>query len=160
MNRFDQNQGDIWMNYEKIIINTLDSFGVSRSYTGYNYVVYALLLTLEDNKRIECITKTLYLDVAKHFHTTWSCVEKNMRTVVNHVWDSHNTQLLETIFNRSGRSKKPTNKEFLKYMYDYVIQPRKEFLIGGRKIPVVCPISNNYCEALKIFYNRIANMIE
>ena len=102
------------MNYEKVIINTLDSFGVSRSYTGYNYVVYGLLLILEDSERIECITKTLYLDVAKHFHTNWNCVEKNMRTVVNHVWDSHNTELLETIFSRSGRSRKPTNKEFLK----------------------------------------------
>ena len=110
------------MNYEKVIINTLDSFGVSRSYTGYNYVVYGLLLILEDSERIECITKTLYLDVAKHFHTNWNCVEKNMRTVVNHVWDSHNTELLETIFSRSGRSRKPTNKEFLKYMYDYIIQ--------------------------------------
>ena len=92
------------MNYEKVIINTLDSFGVSRSYTGYNYVVYGLLLILEDSERIECITKTLYLDVAKHFHTNWNCVEKNMRTVVNHVWDSHNTELLETIFSRSGRT--------------------------------------------------------
>ena len=40
------------MNYEKVIINTLDSFGVSRSYTGYNYVVYGLLLILEDSERI------------------------------------------------------------------------------------------------------------
>lgn len=148
------------MNYEKIIINTLDSFGVSRSYTGYNYVVYALLLTLEDNERIECITKTLYLDVAEHFHTTWSCVEKNMRTVVNHVWDSHNTQLLETIFNRSGRSKKPTNKEFLKYMYDYVIQFGNEVQIADRKLPVICPISNSYCEALSVFYIKLTRMID
>ena len=58
------------MDYEKVIINTLDSFGVSRSYTGYNYVVYSLQLILEDEERIDCITKTLYLDVAKHFHTT------------------------------------------------------------------------------------------
>ena len=103
------------MNYEKIIINTLDSFGVSRSYTGYNYVVYGLLLILEDSGRIECITKALYLDVAKHFHTTWNCVEKNMRTVVNHVWDSHNTHRLPIIFSRSGRSRQPTNKEVLTY---------------------------------------------
>ena len=103
------------MDYEKVIINTLDSFGVSRSYTGYNYVVYSLQLILEDEERIDCITKTLYLDVAKHFHTTWSCVEKNMRTIVNCVWNSHNTELLDIIFNRSNRNKKPTNKEFFKY---------------------------------------------
>lgn len=148
------------MNYEKVIISTLDSFGVTRSYTGYEYVVHGLLLIIEDRSRLECITKYLYLDIAQHYHTSWNCVEKNIRTVVNSVWNSHNTQLLEAVFNKSMHTKKPTNKEFLKYMYDYIIQPRKEFLIGGRKIPVVCPISNNYCEALKIFYNRIANMIE
>lgn len=148
------------MNYEKVIINTLDSFGVSRSYTGYSYVVYALTLILEDNGRMECITKALYLDVAKHFHTTWSCVEKNMRTIVNHVWDSHNTELLEIIFNRSGRSKKPTNKEFLKYMYDYVIQLGNEIKSADRQIPAICPISNTYCEALSIFYIKLSRLID
>ncbi|MCC2253275.1 sporulation initiation factor Spo0A C-terminal domain-containing protein [Ruminococcus sp. CLA-AA-H200] len=148
------------MNYEKVIMNTLDSFGVTRSYTGYDYVVHGLLLIIEDRERIECITKHLYLDIAKHYHTSWNCVEKNMRTVVNSVWNSRNTELLEAVFSRSSRTKKPTNKDFLKYMYDYVIQPRKEISIAGRKIPFVCPISNNYCEALVSFYIRIARMIE
>ena len=148
------------MNYEKVIINTLDSFGVSRSYTGYNYVVYGLLLILEDSERIECITKTLYLDVAKHFHTNWNCVEKNMRTVVNHVWDSHNTELLETIFSRSGRSRKPTNKEFLKYMYDYIIHFDNEIMIADRRIPMICPVSNAYCEALSTFYIKLLQIYE
>ena len=141
------------MNYEKVIINTLDSFGVSRSYTGYNYVVYGLLLILEDSERIECITKTLYLDVAKHFHTNWNCVEKNMRTVVNHVWDSHNTELLETIFSRSGRSRKPTK-------YDYIIHFDNEIMIADRQIPMICPVSNAYCEALSTFYIKLSQIYE
>lgn len=148
------------MNYEKIIVSTLDSFGVSRSYTGYNYVVYGLMLILEDKERIECITKTLYIDVAKHFQTTWSCVEKNMRTIVNHVWASHNTELLEVVFNRSYLNKKPTNKEFLKYMYDYITRFESDIQIAGQKMPVVCPISNAYCEALNIFYTKLSRMID
>ena len=148
------------MNYEKIIINTLDSFGVSRSYTGYNYVVHGLLLILEDDERIECITKTLYLDIAKYFHTNWTCVEKNMRTIVNCVWNSHNVELREIIFNRTNRNKKPTNKEFLKYMYDYIMQAGSEVQIADRYIPVVCPISNSYCAALSAFYVRLSRMIK
>ena len=148
------------MNYEKIIINTLDSFGVSRSYTGYNYVVHGLLLILEDAERIECITKTLYLDIAKYFHTNWTCVEKNMRTIVNCVWNSHNVELLEIIFNRTNRNKKPTNKEFLKYMYDCIMQAGSEVQIADRYIPVVCPISNSYCAALSAFYVRLSRMIK
>ena len=104
------------MNYEKIIVNILDSFGVNRSYTGHGYVVYGLLLIIEDPERLEFITKSLYLDIAKHYRTNWSCVEKNIRTIANCVWDSRNTELLETIFNKSNRDKIPTNKEFLKCM--------------------------------------------
>lgn len=148
------------MNYEKVITNTLDSFGVSRSYTGYSYVVYALMLILEDNERMECITKALYLDVAKHFRTTWSCVEKNIRTIVNHVWNSHNAELIEIIFNRSGLGRKPTNKEFLKYMYDYVIQFENEMQAANSNIPAICPISNTYCEALSIFYIKLSQLIK
>ena len=148
------------MNYEKVITNTLDSFGVSRSYTGYNYVVYGLQLILEDEERLECITKALYLDVAKHFHTNWSCVEKNMRTIVNCVWHSHNVELLEIIFSRSHRNKKPTNKEFFKYMYDYIIQINHEVQISDRQISVICPISNTYCEALGAFYIKLSRLIE
>lgn len=148
------------MNYEKVIINTLDSFGVSRSYTGYNYVVYGLLLIVEDRERIECITKSLYLDIAKHFHTNWTCVEKNIRTVVTSVWNSHNIELLEIIFSKSNRTKKPTNKEFLKYMYDYIIQVNNEVKIADRMIPVICPISNTHCEALSAFYIRLSKMFD
>lgn len=156
----DQIGEDIQMNYEKIIINTLDSFGVSRSYTGYNYVVQGLLLILEDPERIECITKTLYIDIARSFHTNWGCVEKNMRTIVNCVWHSHNIELLEIIFNRSNRNKKPTNKEFLKYLYDYIVKMNSDVKIADRFIPVICPISNGYCAALSAFYIRLSKMIE
>ena len=148
------------MNYEKVIISTLDSFGVSRSYTGYGYVVYGIQLIIEDKERIECITKSLYHDIAEHYHTTWNCVEKNMRTVINSVWESHNDRLLEIIFNKSNRNKKPTNKEFLKYMYDYVIQTGNEIRIADRLVPIICPISNSYCEALSVFYVNLSRMMK
>ena len=148
------------MDYEKVIINTLDSFGVSRSYTGYNYIVYSLQLILEDEERIDCITKTLYLDVAKHFHTTWSCVEKNMRTIVNCVWNSHNTELLDIIFNRSNRNKKPTNKEFFKYMYDYILRSSDECLMPESSLCICCPISNEYCETLELFCMKLLKMMK
>lgn len=148
------------MNYENIIINTLDSFGVSRSYTGYDYVVYGLLLILEDPERMECITKTLYIDIAEHYNTTWSCVEKNMRTIVKCVWDSHNIELLEIILKKSNRKKKPTNKEFLKYMYDYLIRISSDVKVADQYIPVICPISNHYCSALNAFYIRLSRMLQ
>lgn len=145
------------MNYEKVIINTLDSFGISRSYTGYNYVVHGLLLIIEDSERIECITKSLYIDIAKHFHTSWNCVEKNMRTIVNSVWNSENRELLEIVFHKSNRPKKPANKEFLKYMYDYILTV-DDFDLCHFQIPAVCPISKTYCESLSLFFLNLSNI--
>lgn len=149
------------MNYQKVIINILDSFGVNRSYTGYNYVVYGLLLIMEDPERLEYITKSLYLDIAKHYGTNWSCVEKNMRTIVHCVWNSaHNPELLEIIFNKSNRDKKPTNKEFLKYMYDYIIQDQNSMEYNNSSATVICPISNRSCDVLSTFYIRLSELIK
>lgn len=148
------------MTYEQIIIHTLDSFGVNRSYTGYDYVIHGVLLLIEDRDRLGCITKSLYLDIASHFHTSWNCVEKNMRTVVTSIWESHNTELLDLIFNKSNRDRKPTNKEFMKYMYDYVIQAGSRMQSNGQNTPVLCPISNQYCESLMLFYSRLSRILE
>ena len=159
-NRLLKLERGIPMNYEKMIVNILDSFGVNRTYTGHGYVVYGLLLIIEDPERLELITKSLYLNIAKHYNTNWSCVEKNIRTIVNCVWDSHNTQLLEIIFNKSNRDKKPTNKEFLKYMYDYITYYQEDISVTDRLISVICPVSKQHCEALSTFYIRLSQMLE
>lgn len=148
------------MNYEKIIKDTLDAFGVHRSYTGYNYVTYGLLLIIEDKDRMECITKLLYPDIASFFRTSWNCVEKNIRTVVNSIWETHNTELLNFIFNKSTKDKKPTNKEFFKYMYDYIIKFSDDRLMPESRICVKCPISNEYCETLELFCRKLMDTIK
>ena len=160
MNRRLRSERGIHMTYEQIIISTLDSFGVSRSYTGYDYVVHGLLLIIEDRERLDCITKSLYLDIASHFHTSWNCVEKNMRTVVTSVWESHNTELLDLIFNKSRRDRKPTNKEFMKYMYDYILYAGSHIQSSGKNLSVLCPLSNRYCESLMLFYVRLSRILE
>lgn len=148
------------MNDEKMIVNILDSFGVNRSYTGHSYVVYGLLLIIENPECLELITKSLYLDIAKHYHTNRNCVEKNIRTIVNCVWDSQNTELLEVIFNKSHRDKKPTNKEFLKYMFDYIMYLHEDSEATDKFGTAICPISKHHCDALSIFYIRLSRMLE
>lgn len=148
------------MNYKRAIISILDSLGANKSYTGYDYVVHGLMLMLEDKESVTCITKSLYIDIAKHYNTTWNCVEKNIRTVVRSVWNTTNTDLLKIIFKKSGREKKPTNKEFFKYMYDYIVHLTHGTQSADRHIAVICPISNTYCEALSAFYIRLSRMIE
>lgn len=55
----------------------------------------------EDQTRVSNITKALYIDIAAHYETSWSCVEKNIRNTVNAIWTSENKTILEIIFNRN-----------------------------------------------------------
>ena len=148
------------MEYKRMIVDTLDYLGVNKSYLGYDYVVYGMLLTLKDKEYATYITKSLYLDIAKHSDTSWNCVEKNIRTVVNAVWNSENVELLELIFKKSSGAKKPTNKEFFRYMYEYITDICRGCEKGEGWLRVVCPVSNKYCEALESFYIKLTRIRE
>lgn len=148
------------MSYKRAITGILDSLGANKSYTGYDYVVYGLLLMLEEKESVTCITKSLYIDIAKQYNTTWNCVEKNIRTVVKSVWNSANSELLKKIFKRSTKEKKPTNKEFFKYMYDYIMEVEGNLCADTTVISGICPISNRYCESLSVYYTNLFNTPE
>ena len=74
------------MNHNTLVIemkSTLDKLIAARTSLGYDYIVYGLLLINEDQTRVSNITKALYIDIAAHYETSWSCVEKNIRNTVN-----------------------------------------------------------------------------
>ena len=111
------------MNHNTLVIeikSTLDKLIAARTSLGYDYIVYGLLLINEDQTRVSNITKALYIDFAAHYETSWSCVEKNIRNTVNAIWTSENKTILEMIFNRTYMDRKPTNKEFFEYLYDFI----------------------------------------
>lgn len=104
------------MNHNTLVIeikSTLDKLIAARTSLGYDYIVYGLLLINEDQTRVSNITKALYIDIAAHYETSWSCVEKNIRNTVNAIWTSENKTILEMIFNRTYMDKKQRIKNFL-----------------------------------------------
>lgn len=56
------------------------SLGLSRSYAGYKYLVYALELLREEPERLELVTKGIYPEVARRFGVTFGGVDKGLRT--------------------------------------------------------------------------------
>ena len=144
------------MNYKRIIVNTLDCLRAGKRYVGYDYVVYGLTLMLEDEDRATYITKSLYVDIAKHYNTTWNCVEKNIRTVVHSIWDLADPELLRLVFKSPNRKKRPTNKEFFRYMYEYIVNINSDVPMSAKEIIVICPISHKPCESLSSFYMKLS----
>lgn len=84
---------------------------ISPSSRSFLQIAYALSLIQKDPDRLHHITKYLYPDVAKHFHTSASCVERNIRAAAAYAW-SYNSKLL--IEMSCGFLKdRPTASEFL-----------------------------------------------
>lgn len=133
------------MNYERKVIDVLDLLGASRLYIGYNYIVYGLMLLLENNEFMLDVIKPLYIDIAKHYNTSWNCVEKNIRYIVKSIWISENNDLLIQIFKRTAFDQRPVNKEFFRDMYEYIQNTYEENEVISSRL--VCPITRQYCKA-------------
>lgn len=95
----------------KKINGLLNRLGVTANYTGFFQMAYALKICAEQQDRLLFITKLIYPDVAKHFHTNWRAVERNMRTVGNIIWQENRT-LLEDLACRPLHQK-PTTAQLL-----------------------------------------------
>ena len=64
----------------------LRNLGISSSYNGFPQTAYAIQLAIDDSDRLRLITKHIYPDVASYYSTTWTAVERNIRTVVTVAW--------------------------------------------------------------------------
>lgn len=131
--------------YERVIMETLKSLGASKTYVGYDYVLFGLILLFQDKRKITGIVKSLYLDIADYYETTWSCVEKNIRWLIKCMWVSDNDDLLYVIFNKTSADQRITNKEFFQDMYEYIwsVSDREDVISSE----LVCPITHQHCKA-------------
>lgn len=85
--------------------------GATEAYTGFPYTVRAIQLCINDPRRLNCITTLIYLDIARQFDTTWTAVERNMRTLVSIIWERN--PVLLTKLAGCPMERKPNNSRFL-----------------------------------------------
>ena len=64
----------------------LRSLGITRCYKGFKHTEYAICLAIQDESRLEAITKEIYMETAAHFECNWTAVERNIRTAVSRAW--------------------------------------------------------------------------
>lgn len=137
----------------------LHKLGIGKSYSGYNYILYAVELIAQDESVLSVITKSLYIDIAKEFRTSDTCVERNIRKVIEVIWKQPrtNSSLILKIFGRKFATNKPSNKEFLELLYDYVDSYNLfDRLINTDKI--ICPISNEVCTAYQKIIEKLIDL--
>lgn len=75
------------------IYGVLRQLGITGNYMGFFQTAYAVYLASRQPERLVLVTKWLYPEVAKHYDTTWSCVERNIRSVATLAWNGHREYL-------------------------------------------------------------------
>ncbi|MFI3115964.1 MAG: sporulation transcription factor Spo0A [Clostridia bacterium] len=102
------------------VTNLIHDIGIPAHIKGYHYLREAITLAIKDITIINSVTKILYPDVAKHFKTTSSRVERAIRHAVEIAWDRGDVEKLQQIFGYtiSNSKGKPTNSEFISILAD------------------------------------------
>lgn len=80
----------------KIIADLPMELGIKRTYKGYFFLIAALELAITDQKNLLYMSKSIFPVIASRYDTTYSCIERNIRTAINACWNSpdHREKLL------------------------------------------------------------------
>ena len=116
---------------EEVVTDIIHEIGVPAHIKGYQYLREAIILTIKDMDMINAVTKVLYPEVAKHFGTTPSRVERAIRHAIEVAWDRGDVETLQRFFGYtvSGIKGKPTNSEFIAMIADNLSLKRKHSAI-------------------------------
>ena len=107
---------------EELVTAIIHEVGVPAHIKGYQYVREAIMIAVEDMDVINSVTKILYPEVAKRFHTTPSRVERAIRHAIEVAWDRGDLETLQRFFGYtvSNIKGKPTNSEFIAMISDKI----------------------------------------
>ena len=96
------------------IFELLYHLGISANYVGFFQTACAVELCRAEPERLLLVTKRVYPEVAKLCGTSWSAVERNIRTACGIAW-KNNRRLLEQMACKAFQQR-PNNAQFLAVM--------------------------------------------
>ena len=104
------------------ITNALIDCGVMPHLDGFTYLRTGLLRILDDRSLLRGVTKSLYRDIARSCGTTPACVERSIRSAVEHAWARVSPEerhaRFGTLFDPWREA--PSNVPFLTAMTEYL----------------------------------------
>ena len=106
-----------------LIGKTIYSFGIPPMVRGYQYIIEAELMIVEDRSRILLLVDEVYPNVAVKCYTTVSRVERAIKHAIEISWSWSGCGSLKKQY--SNDLFIPTNKQFLEFLYQRVFQSIK-----------------------------------
>lgn len=107
---------------ERYVTDIMLEMGVPAHLKGYHYLREAIIMSGRDMETVSSVTKLLYPEVAKKYHTTDQKVERAIRNAIEISWCRGNKNSIEALFGyslESGRAR-PTNSEYIARIADKV----------------------------------------
>lgn len=106
----------------RMISDLMLELGIPAHLRGYQFLRSALEMCVEDMELVGSVTKLLYPDLAKHYQTTDTKIERAIRNAIEVSWDRGNSDLFEELFGYSNSPEynRPTNSEYIAVVADYI----------------------------------------
>lgn len=107
---------------EQYVTRLILQLGVPAHLRGYQYLREAIMQSVEDMELVGSVTKLLYPEISKKFHSTDQKVERAIRNAIEVSWTRGNTDIFREMFGYSieeGRMR-PTNSEYIARVADKV----------------------------------------
>lgn len=79
----------------KRIEEELQMLGITKNYKGYSQLKFAVELALEDEFRLQSVSKEIYRPVAEKCNCPYYTVERNIRTISHKIWNTNKHKLCE-----------------------------------------------------------------
>lgn len=110
------------MKQEQYVTDIMLELGVPAHLRGYRYLREAVLMSMADMELVGSVTKLLYPEVAKVFHSTDQKVERGIRNAIEVSWIRGNKDTFMEIFGYSSEDghTRPTNSEYIARLADKV----------------------------------------
>ena len=105
---------------EKTIHTLLEELGIEQTQVGYSCLFRAIYMTAENFELVGSVTKLLYTDLAKEYHSTPMHVERTIRYLVEKSWEQGDKATFEKLFgyNRTTGQTRPNNSEYIAILAD------------------------------------------
>lgn len=92
---------------------------ITGKYVGLPHLVSAIRRMVVAPDKVKRLTKELYPEVAREFHSSSYGVEHAIRTAINICWDRGGRETLDKMIGRH-LTERPTNCEFIDQVANYI----------------------------------------
>jgi len=103
---------------EQKVTDIIREIGISARFKGYYYLRDAIVLVIENDEFLRGVATKLYPLVAEKYHTSGSCVERNIRHCLSITCSRGNITFINRLFGPYSAERGITNKRFIKTIAD------------------------------------------